>query len=88
MATIVCNREELHEHRLNVHLLTCRICGEMSNTRDEVKSRFFSHLVYITNGGRELDEHTQAVQLLTCGNCREMSNGAFAGGWKVFHQSA
>ncbi len=47
------DRRELDEHRLTVHLLTCGICGEMSNTRDEVKSCFFSHLVYITDGEGE-----------------------------------
>jgi len=42
------DRKELAEHRLAaVHLLGCGICGEMSDTRDGVKSCFFSHLVYV-----------------------------------------
>jgi len=41
------DRREFDEHRLTVHLLGCGICGEMSNTRDEVKSCFFSHLAYV-----------------------------------------
>jgi len=43
------DRRELDEHRLTVHFLECGICGEMSNTRDEVKSCFFSHLVYVSD---------------------------------------
>ena len=46
----------------------------MSNTRDEVKSCFFAHLVYITEGERELVEHRLTIHLLTCGICEEMSN--------------
>ena len=51
-------RKDLDEHNLAVHMLTCGICGEMSNTRDEVKSCFFSHLVYITDREGESQMNT------------------------------
>ena len=66
------HRKELDEHRQNVDLLTCGICGKMSNTKDEVKSCFFSHLVYITD--EKEDKDTQTVDLLTCGICGKMSH--------------
>ena len=68
------DREDLEEQRLTVHLLACGICGDIFNTRDEAKSCFFSHLVYITDGEGELDGHRLTVHLLTCGICGEMSN--------------
>ena len=45
-------KREFDEHRLTVHLMTCGICGEMSNTRDEDKtcrnkSCFYSYFNHI-----------------------------------------
>jgi len=43
------DRSVLDKHRLTVHLLGCGICREMSSTRDEIKTCFFFHLVYIND---------------------------------------
>jgi len=44
------DRTELDEHRQTAaHKRACGICGEMSDTRDVVKSCFYSHLVYISD---------------------------------------
>ena len=50
---IVADKEYLNVHKQTVHVLACGICGVVSNTRDEVKSCFLSHLVYITGGEGE-----------------------------------
>ena len=52
------HRRELHDHIQSVHLSGCGICGEMFNTRDEVKPCFFSHLVFITDGEEESQMNT------------------------------
>ena len=52
--------------------MTCDICGEMSNTRDEDKtcrnkSCFYSHFIHISQRVVELDEHKLTIQLVTWG---------------------
>jgi len=58
-------RKELNEHRQTVHLLGCGICGEMSNTRDEVKSCFFAYLVYVDSCQQTLKWTVQTSCLFT-----------------------
>jgi len=43
-------REQLDEQRLTAHNRGCGICGEMYDTRDEIKSCFFNHSISLGCG--------------------------------------